>query len=113
MKKIRSEYELFESSADTWTLEPYNDHILGIGRYYHDQKLWHSLISIEDDQTAWINENEDYVNLMTGEPVSKKCPGCLDTVSNGCIISMETCNETGEKPERKSREEISETKPTQ
>ena len=30
---VRAKYEVFDNEADTWIVEPYNDHILGIGRY--------------------------------------------------------------------------------
>ena len=111
LEKIRSEYELFESSADTWTLEPYNDHILGIGRYYHDQKLLALFNFSEDDQTAWINENEDYVNLMTGEPVTARN---VQMPGHSFLWMYHFYGKPAAKPEEKPEkkpEEISETKP--
>ena len=70
--KIRKEHAVFESEADTWLLEPYNDHVLGIGRYYDDEKLIALFNFSENDETAWINEDEDYVDLMTGEKRAAK-----------------------------------------
>ena len=67
MEEIRREYAVFDGVADTWVVETYNDHVLGIGRYYDGEKLI-ALFNFSDfDETAWINEVEDYVDLMTGE----------------------------------------------
>lgn len=68
LTKLRSSYGVFESDADTWIVEPWNDHILGIGRYYQGEKLIALFNFSSDNETAWINEAEDYIDLMTGEP---------------------------------------------
>lgn len=70
--EIRASYDVFDSNADTWIVEPWNDHILGIGRYYNDQKLIALFNFADDEQTAWINEEEDYVELMTGRMMEAK-----------------------------------------
>ena len=75
LEKLRSSHTAFESAADCWTLEPWNDHILGIGRYYKGEKLLALFNFSPDDQTAWINEHEDYVDLLTGEPREAKAVG--------------------------------------
>lgn len=75
MEKIRSEHPVFESKADVWCLEPYNDHILGIGRYYKGEKLIALFNFGSADETAWINEPEDYIDLMTGKPREAKAVG--------------------------------------
>ncbi len=67
LEAIRNEHPVFESEADTWTLEPYNDHILCIGRYYQEEKLLALFNFSERDETAWINESEEYIDLITGE----------------------------------------------
>ena len=67
LEEIRNEHPVFESAADTWTLEPYNDHILCIGRYYQDEKLLALFNFGERDETAWLNEGEEYTDLITGE----------------------------------------------
>jgi amylosucrase len=64
---LRASYDVFDSNADTWIVEPWNDHILGIGRYYNDQKLIALFNFADDEQTAWIDEPEDFIELMTGE----------------------------------------------
>ncbi len=64
---IRREFGVFESEADTWTVETWNDQVLGIGRYYNGEKLIALFNFSDKEQTAWINEVEDYVNLLNGE----------------------------------------------
>jgi amylosucrase len=67
LRSIRSSHPVFDSDADTWIVEPYNDHILGIGRYYKGEKLIALFNFSEEDQTAWVNESETYIDLMTGQ----------------------------------------------
>jgi len=66
LEKIRASHPVFESDADAWIVETYNDHVLGIGRYYDNEKLIALFNFSEDEQVAWINEDEDYIDLMTG-----------------------------------------------
>ncbi len=72
LEKIRASHPVFESAADTWIVEPYNDHILGIGRYYQGQKLIALFNFSAYDETAWIDEQETYIDLMTGEERAAK-----------------------------------------
>ena len=65
--EIRREYGVFEGEARTWTIETYNNHVLGIGRYYKGEKLIALFNFSDGEQTAWISEVEDYYNLITGE----------------------------------------------
>ncbi len=72
---LRASNRVFENEADTWIVETYNDHILGIGRYYRGEKLI-ALFNFSDyDETAWINEEEEYENMLTGEKVVAKAVG--------------------------------------
>ena len=64
---IRKTLGVFDGHADTWALETYNDHVLGIGRYYNGEKLIALFNFSENEQTAWINEAEEYKDLLTGE----------------------------------------------
>ena len=75
LENIRKEYALFECDADAWTLETYNDKILGIGRYYEGEKLLAFFNFSEEDETAWINEEENYIDLVTGQPRAAKAVG--------------------------------------
>ena len=67
LEQIRAEYCVFENEADAWIIEPWNDHILGIGRYYNGEKLLAFFNFSENEQIAWVNEREDYYDLVTGE----------------------------------------------
>jgi glycosidase len=67
LEKLRASHAVFENDADVWTLEPYNDHVLGIGRYRQGEKLLALFNFSENEQVAWISEHEDYFDLLTGE----------------------------------------------
>ena len=67
LEKIRDKYPVFRAGADTWIVEPWNDHILGIGRYFEGEKLIALFNFSETDQIAWINESEEYKDLLTGK----------------------------------------------
>ncbi len=67
--RIRAKHPAFDSSADAWIVETYNDHVLGIGRYYNDEKLI-ALFNFGDyEETAWIDEEGDYKDLIA----NRKC----------------------------------------
>lgn len=72
LTSLRKMYGVFENDADTWIVETYNDHVLGIGRYYEQEKLIALFNFSDKEETAWISENEDYINLVTGEPMEAK-----------------------------------------
>ncbi len=75
MAEIRRNCSVFEGDADTWVVETYNDRILGLGRYYDGEKLIALFNFSDSDETAWINEVEDYVDLMTGKAREAKAVG--------------------------------------
>ena len=72
---IRSNYGVFDSEADAWVVETYNDQILGIGRYHDGEKLIALFNFSSFDETAWINEEEDYIDLVNGNHVTAKAVG--------------------------------------
>ena len=72
LEEIRAEYCVFENEADAWIIEPWNDHILGIGRYYNGEKLLAFFNFSANEQIAWVDEKEDYYDLVTGEPKAAK-----------------------------------------
>jgi amylosucrase len=67
LEKLRADLPVFDAEADVWTLEPYNDHILAIGRYYERQKLIALFNFADDEQIAWINEEDPCRDLWTNE----------------------------------------------
>lgn len=75
MEALREAHPVFNGSADIWLVETYNDHVLGIGRYYRGEKLIALFNFNNYDETAWIDEHEDYVDLMTGEPRAARAVG--------------------------------------
>ena len=74
-EKIRAEYTAFDNSADIWLVETWNDHVLGIGRYKDGEKLIALFNFNNCDETAWINEEETYTDLMTGREREAKAVG--------------------------------------
>ncbi len=68
LEQLRAEHAVFGADADVWTLEPYNDHILAIGRYCRGEKLIALFNFDPAAQTAWIHEPEAYTDLLTGQP---------------------------------------------
>lgn len=75
LTKLRAQYSVFDANADTWIIETYNKSVLGIGRYYHGEKLIGLFNFSQSDETAWINEQEDYIDLLTGEHREAKAVG--------------------------------------
>ncbi|SDZ97995.1 amylosucrase [Oribacterium sp. KHPX15] len=75
LEKLRSKHIVFESGADCWIVETYNDHILGIGRYFHGEKMIGLFNFSTQDETAWINEEEKYIDLMTNKRREAKAVG--------------------------------------
>jgi glycosidase len=75
LENLRKSYAVFESDADTWVVETYNDHILGIGRYEDGEKLIALFNFSDQDETAWINEVEDYTDMLTGQPREARAVG--------------------------------------
>ncbi len=67
MKKIRTNHKVFSADADAWIVETYNDHVLGIGRYYDGQQMIALFNFSDQEETAWIDIDGDYTDLITGE----------------------------------------------
>ena len=67
LEELRFQTPVFDSDADVWTLEPYNDCVLGIGRYYERQKMIALFNFSPDPQIAWINEKEPFYDMLTGQ----------------------------------------------
>ena len=70
IEKLRAEHPVFDPDADVWTMEPLNDHVLAIGRYYRREKLLALFNFSQIEQSAWLNEPENYIDLLTGKPRS-------------------------------------------
>lgn len=75
LEKLREKHRVFDTSADAWVIETYNDHILGIGRYYRGEKMIALFNFSPFNETAWICEVEDYKDMITEEPCIAKAVG--------------------------------------
>ena len=75
LEEFRANCEVFEPGADTWIVETWNDHVLGIGRYYRGCKLIGLFNFSDEDQTAWVNEEEIYYDCFTGQIRPAKAVG--------------------------------------
>lgn len=73
--RIRKSNDIFRAEADTWVVETWNDHVLGIGRYYQGQQMIALFNFSEFDQTAWINEQGEYCDMLTGQRRPAKAVG--------------------------------------
>jgi amylosucrase len=68
LEKLRKQEKVFMSDAATWTIETWDQAILGMGRYYEGDKVIGLFNFSEQDRTAWINETDGlYVDMLTGE----------------------------------------------
>ncbi|WP_130837780.1 alpha-amylase family protein [Lachnoclostridium sp. Marseille-P6806] len=106
MESLREKHPVFHGSADIWLVETWNDHVLGIGRYYQGEKLIALFNFNNYDETAWIDEHEDYVDLMTGEARAARAVGIpangfvwLLTDFRGKPAGIAPAAEAGDKPE--------------
>ena len=66
MEELRAEHPAFSADAECWTIETWNEHVLCIGRYHDGEKLLALFNFSAENQVAWINEHEDYTDLLTG-----------------------------------------------
>ncbi|MBO4383326.1 MAG: alpha-glucosidase C-terminal domain-containing protein, partial [Clostridia bacterium] len=79
LRALRAEHAVFSADADVWTLEPNNDHVLGIGRFHQKEKLLALFNFSQDPETVWLPEGEDFTDLLTGEECKADVltlPGC-------------------------------------
>jgi len=73
LETLRAEHRCFDGNADTWTLNIWDQSLLGIGRYYDGEKLI-ALYNFSDEEkrtTLW-NEEGDLFDLFTGLAVNKR-----------------------------------------
>ena len=66
MEGLRAQLTVFDDEADTWLLDTGNDAVIGIGRYFRGQKLLAVFNFSREEQTAWLKEAEEYIDLMAG-----------------------------------------------
>lgn len=73
LEEIRKTEKVFDSKADTWTIETWTKEVLSIGRYLDGEKIIGIFNFSENDQTAWINEDDGmYTDLISGKKMLAK-----------------------------------------
>ena len=73
MEEIRAKYPVFDGQADVWTLDTWDDAILGVGRWLNGEKLIALFNFSGQDKVAWINEDDgEYTDLLTGAVMEAK-----------------------------------------
>lgn len=67
MEEIRAKHAVFDTQAEVWTLDTWDDSVLGVGRYLNGEKLIALFNFSGQDKTAWIDEEDgEYTDLLTG-----------------------------------------------
>ena len=69
LRSIRSKEKVFDASANVWTLDTWENGILGVVRELEGEQMTALFNFAEEDRTAWIEEGE-YMDLYTGKKVS-------------------------------------------
>ena len=69
-EQLRSQYRVFDDSADTWLLDTHSDHVLGVGRYCQGEKLLALFNFSDEEQSVWLDDRADYTDLWTGRECS-------------------------------------------
>lgn len=72
LEKIRQSHKAFVQDADAWTLDTWENPVLGIGRYYDGEQVIGVFNFSEGPATAWLNDEKEYTDLLTGEKCDAK-----------------------------------------
>lgn len=68
LEKLRASQALFGADAQAWTIDTWDDTVLGLIRARGEDKLVALFNFSEHDRTAWINEDDgDYTDLISGQ----------------------------------------------
>ncbi|MDO4976497.1 MAG: alpha-amylase family protein [Eubacteriales bacterium] len=67
LEQLRKESHVFDADAQVWTVDTYDDSILCIIRHKDGEQMCGIFNFSEWDKTAWIDEEGDYVDMITGE----------------------------------------------
>ena len=70
LRSIRSKEKVFDASANVWTLDTWENGILGVVRELEGEQMTALFNFAEEDRTAWIEEAGEYIDLYTGKKVS-------------------------------------------
>ena len=69
LRSIRSKEKVFDASANVWTLDTWENGILGVVREMESEHMTALFNFAEDERTAWIAEEGEYIDLYTGKKV--------------------------------------------
>lgn len=73
MEEIRLNYEVFAADAAVWTVDTWDDAILGLIKSKGDEKLVALFNFSEYDKVAWINEDDGmYQDLLSGREMEAR-----------------------------------------
>lgn len=74
LEQIRRQENVFSQEAEVYTYDVHNDSILGILREYKGERFIALFNFSENEQTAWMQEEGIFRNLVNGEVVEVKDP---------------------------------------
>lgn len=74
LEQIRRQENVFSQEAEVYTYDVHNDSILGILREYKGERFIELFNFSESEQTAWMQEEGIFRNLVNGEIVEVKDP---------------------------------------
>ena len=73
MEKIRKKVSVFGADSDVWTIDTWDDSVLGLIRANKKEKLVALFNFSGQDKTAWINEDDgEYTDLLSGRKMQAK-----------------------------------------
>ena len=73
MEEIRVQHEVFAADALAWTVDTWDDSILGIVKVKGDEKMVDLFNFSGYDKVAWINEDDGmYQDLFTGREMEAR-----------------------------------------
>lgn len=73
LERLRANYSVFDVSADVWTIDTWDDSVLGVVRKNEKEKLVALFNFSEFDKTAWINEDDgEYTELISSQKMYAK-----------------------------------------
>ena len=72
LEQIRRQENVFSQEAEVYTYDVHNDSILGILREYKGERFIALFNFSESEQTAWMQEEGIFRNLVNGEDVYKR-----------------------------------------
>ncbi len=71
LEALHADHRVFDSAADVWVVDTKDDQVLGIGRYYQDEKLVALFNFSDKEKSICIDELGDYSDLLSGDAVDK------------------------------------------